>query len=127
MFCFFHLFLRSQLSTDHRKGKGSSCCTAASDPTLPTGSSGESCSSIGEAKHTLALKNLSDPPPHRTPLHSGQAGYHTAYLLRRIMGPCKLLGRPKALVSQSHCCVDDILAITTNHNKPRKHGSQEGN
>lgn len=79
-----------------------------------------------QSTHWPSRTSLTQPHTEHH-LQSGQAGYHRAYLLWRIMGPCKLLGRPKALVSQSHCCVDDILAITTNHNKPRKYGSQEGN
>lgn len=79
-----------------------------------------------QSTHWPSRTSLTQPHTEHH-LQSGQAWYHRTYLLWRIMGPCKLLGRPKALVSQSHCCVDDILAITTNHNKPRKYGSQEGN
>lgn len=34
------------------------------------------------------------------------------------MCPHKLLCRTKALVPQSHGCVDDVFTITTHHNKP---------
>ena len=35
------------------------------------------------------------------------------------MCPYELLGRTKALVSQSHCCVDDVFTVTAHYYKPR--------
>lgn len=66
--------------------------------------------------------------PHAEHAFAVSAGWlaHSQNLLWGIMGPCKLLRRPKALVSQGHCCVDDILAITTHHHKPRNYRSQGG-
>lgn len=47
--------------------------------------------------------------------------FQTAYLLRGIMCPDKLLCRAEALVPQSHGSVDNILSIATHNNKPGAH------
>lgn len=39
-------------------------------------------------------------------------------LLRRIMGPDKLLSGAEALVPQSHGRVDDVLSVSANHHEP---------
>lgn len=45
----------------------------------------------------------------------------TWYLLRWVVCPDKFLSWPKTLVSQSHCSIDDVLSISTHHNKPGGH------
>ena len=44
-------------------------------------------------------------------------------LLRRVMGPDKLVGGAKALVPQGHGGVDDVLSVSTHHYEP---GGQQG-
>ncbi len=39
-------------------------------------------------------------------------------ILRRISCPDKFLGWTKALVTQGHCSVNDVLAVPTDYNKP---------
>lgn len=47
--------------------------------------------------------------------------FQTAYLLRGVMCPDKLLCWTKALVPQSHGSVDDVLSVSTHHNEPGVH------
>lgn len=65
-----------------------------------------------EAVHFLNKEVYSGDVSHLFP---------TAYLLRWVMSPDKLLRRTEALVPQSHCSIDDILSIPAHHNKPGAH------
>ena len=67
----------------------------------------------------LSLADLFNTAAYRMPTgYQGQLIWHRQNLLWRVVGPRELLGRPKALVPQCHYRVDDVLAVTTHHNKP---------
>ena len=44
----------------------------------------------------------------------------SSHSLGRVSSPHKLLSTAKALVPQSHGCVDDVLAVPTHHHKPEE-------
>ena len=48
------------------------------------------------------------------------------YILRWIRGPNKFLSWSKTLVPQRHSCVNDVLSVTTNHNKSAKRDKLNG-
>lgn len=50
--------------------------------------------------------------------HLKQATEH--YILRWIRSPNKFLCWSKTLIPQCHCCVNNVLSITTNNNKSAK-------